>query len=220
MSNEEDKKEIIIPDEFKKIIKDLVNDVKVTFPEFNILINRWWKEKDMFKSNEEYEQAFDKSIKFIYNFCSKKYPPRFLDILYKNEDMFKEDSELDTEFLPFIHFKNLWSFDISDNTRETIWKYLQLILFSIIGSVNDKNVFGDSAKIFESINEDEFKSKLEETMTQMQQLFENEQSNSSSENSGSENINMNNLPNASEIHDHISGMMNGKLGKLAQEIAE
>ena len=28
------------------------------------------------------------------------------------------------------------------------------------------------------------------------------------------------LPNAEEIHDHITGMLDGKLGQLAREIAE
>ena len=31
---------------------------------------------------------------------------------------------------------------------------------------------------------------------------------------------MHNLPNAEELHEHISGMMEGKLGCLAKEIAE
>jgi hypothetical protein len=34
------------------------------------------------------------------------------------------------------------------------------------------------------------------------------------------NFNMGDIPNANDIHDHISGMLDGKLGKLAKEIAE
>lgn len=37
--------------------------------------------------------------------------------------MFKEDSTIDTEFLPHIYFKNLWQFDITQKTRDVIWKY-------------------------------------------------------------------------------------------------
>ena len=37
---------------------------------------------------------------------------------------------------------------------------------------------------------------------------------------GKSGINLEDLPNPSDIHDHVSGMMNGKLGKLAREIAE
>lgn len=135
--------------------------------------------------------------------------------------MFKEDSEFDTEFLPHIHFKNLWQCEITQKTRETIWKYLQLILFSIVGTLNNKDAFGDTAKLFEAINEDEFKNKLEETLSHMQGLFDLSgnfpQTTEGSETGG---INMENMPNAEDIHDHITGMLDGKLGQLAREIAE
>jgi hypothetical protein len=40
------------------------------------------------------------------------------------------------------------------------------------------------------------------------------------ENTSGENINVDDLPNPQDIHDHVSGMLDGKLGKLAKEIAE
>ena len=67
----------------------------------------------------------------------------------------------------------MWKCDISDNTRETVWKYLQLILFSVIGSVHNSAELGDTAKLFEAINEDELKDKLAETMENMQSMFDN-----------------------------------------------
>ena len=53
-----------------------------------------------------------------------------------------------------------------------MWKYLQLILFSIVSNISDGDSFGDTAKLFESINEDEFKNKLEETINNMKDMFE------------------------------------------------
>lgn len=226
----EDAKQISkeIPEEFCKVTKDFINDLKTTFPEYCPLIDKWWKEKSHFENitNEnEREDAFrlaqEKSIKMLFDFCQKKLPPRFFDILYQNEDLFKEDSELDTEFLPNIHFKNLWHCEITPKTRETIWKYLQLILFSIIGTLNDKEAFGDTAKLFEAINIEDFKNKLEETLSHMQGLFD--MSNNSADPNGdgsSFGINMENMPNADDIHSHITGMLDGKLGQLAKEIAE
>ena len=32
-----------VPDEFLKVIKDFVSDLRNTFPEFDALINKWWK---------------------------------------------------------------------------------------------------------------------------------------------------------------------------------
>jgi len=222
--------ESVVTEEFKKVIKDFVSDLRQTFPEYEPLINKWWKPAASFDHIENEEErtaarelSYANSSTFLFNFCKKKVPPRFFDILYQNEDMFKEDSELDTEFLPRIYFKDLWSFDITQKTRDTIWKYLQLILFSIVGKMDNTDMFGDTAKLFEGIGEEEFKSKLEETMMKMQEMFETAPS--SSQPSGSEsdpsgNTPNINIPNANDIHDHISGMLDGKLGKLAKEIAE
>ena len=40
-------------------------------------------------------------------------------------------------FTPSIDIKNLWKEDISENTREHIWKYLQLILFSVLTTIKE-----------------------------------------------------------------------------------
>lgn len=217
--------ELVVPEEFSKIIVDFVNDIKNTFPEVEKLIGKWWKSIEHFeniKDVNEKEEAIKKSQKesiiLLFKFCQKKYPPHFFEILYQNNSIFTEDSEVDTEFLPHIHFKNLWNFDISEKTRETIWKYLQLILFSTVGSINDKEAFGDSAKLFEAINEEDFKTKLEETMSQMQGLFDI--SNNDMPDGTTPNFDMNDMPNPDQIHEHISGMLGGKLGQLAKEIAE
>jgi len=221
------KEEPKIPDEFSKVIKDLIRDIKVTFPEVCPLIGKWWKDESEFSyidSESERIKAFEESqqagIKFLFTFCQKKFPPRFFEILYQNEEMFKEDSDIDTEFLPHIHFKNLWQFDITQKTRDTIWKYLQLILFSIVGSLENREAFGDSAKLFEAINGDDFKNKLEETLSQMQGLFDSNFSSSSDENTNDSSKMPEGMPNADDIHEHINGMLDGQLGKLAKEIAE
>jgi hypothetical protein len=214
-----------IPEEFSKVIKDLIKDIKETFPEVEPLINKWWKNAKDFEyidneveRNKVFEESQIAGVKFLFSFCQKKFPPRFFEILYQNEDMFKSDSDTDTEFLPHIHFKNLWQFDITQKTRDTIWKYLQLILFSIIGTLENKEAFGDSAKLFEAINQDDFKNKLEETIKQMQGLFN---MSSDNENEGENKTEMpEGLPKAEDIHEHINGMLDGQLGKLAKEIAE
>lgn len=217
--------------EFEKIIKDFVNDIQNTFPEYNGFINKWWKDISHFQdidNVEEREKAFklsrEKSILFIFNYCSKKFPPRFFDILNKNTEIFDEDSDVNTEFLPQIHFKNLWQCDISDDTRETIWKYLQIILFSIIGSLNSKDAFGDTAKLFETMDQELFKKKLEETVQKMQDMFDfgggvgvdGEKGNG---NEGAEETNAN-TEKGEKMYQHILGMMDGKLGKFAKELAE
>jgi len=215
----------IIPEEFIKVVRDFVGDLKTTFPEYVPFIDKWWKSKEHYNYIDEeddrikaYEKSEKKSAKLLFDFCKKKLPPRFFDILYQNEEMFKEDSQLDTEFFPKIHFKNLWQCDISEKTRETIWKYLQLLLFSIVGTLDNKEAFGDTAKLFEAINEDEFKGKLQETLSQIEGLFDFS-GGVYGENLG-EGLNQSDLPNAELINEHITGMLDGKIGQLAKEIAE
>jgi hypothetical protein len=89
-------------------------------------------------------------------------------------------------------------------------------VFSIVGTLENKEMFGDSAKLFEAINQEEFKEKLEETLLKMQDIFDNKSDNA--ELGG--NLNMEDMPKANDIHDHITGMLDGKLGRLAKEIAE
>jgi hypothetical protein len=60
----------------------------------------------------------------------------------------------------------------------------------------------------------------------MQSIFENADKNDSSSSSSTSNenpmngVNMDNFPNAEQIQDHLTGMLGGKLGQLAKEIAE
>jgi hypothetical protein len=215
--------EIVVPDEFYKIINDFITDILITFPEYSGIVSRWWNQEI---ADSESKQ---KQCSFVFRHCVKIFPERFFDILYKNIDIFKESGEENTEFLPGIVFKHLWVFDISDTTRDTIWKYLQLILFSVIGSVHNSSELGDTAKLFEAINEDELKNKLEETLQNMENLFTSSGNNTSpSDTNTSDNQDANSdeasgnqqMPNAEELHKHIQSMMGGKLGKLAMELAE
>lgn len=222
-----------IPTEFKKITKDFVKDILTTFPEYipkldNDLKNIGLKEK------------CDESVSIVYDYCKGIIPERFFDILYQNEEIFS-DLEINTTFLPGIDFKYLWSCDISDKTKETIWKYLQLLLFSSVGNLKDGESFGETAKLFEAIDENEFKSKLSDVMSSIQDIFnkkenifededqdekigENEKEDDNNEKSSESNFNFRNvfenMPNPETLHDHISSMLDGKLGKLATEIAE
>ena len=129
-----------------------------------------------------------------------------------------------SKFLPNIEFKDIWSENISDKTRSVIWKYLQLILFSVSSDLESRESFGDTAKLFEAINEEELKSKLEETMKGMGDLFkdcsENFFQDLSGENFDISGLNMEDMPNPEDMQNHINNLLGGKLGGLAHEIAE
>ena len=196
-------------EEFFKIIKEFVPDLLHTFPEYKETLHEGII--DALQDNITTDAAIE-----LYNHCLGVFPERFFDILYQNDSVFTENTEESLYFLPNIDFKKLWNEDISEKTREVIWKYLQLLLFSVVGDVTNENSFGDTAKLFEAINEDELKAKLEKTMEDMQSLFQNEDGTPID----SSNINLENLPNPDTIHEHLNGMLGGKLGALAREIAE
>lgn len=188
--------------EFRKVINDLISDILTTFPELKDRINQ-----DLVMNDDE-------ALERVYEHCKKVFPERFFDILYQNEDIFK--NETNTVFLPDLDFKVLMNDEgISDNTKDTIWKYLQLILLSVIKDVSAGESFGDTAKLFEAIDEGELKEKLKETVDKMHEMFDNVPVGEDGE-----KINLDNLPNPEDIHSHVSGMMDGKLGCLAREIAE
>lgn len=199
--------------EFIQIISDMINDLLNTFPELENNLN-----EDLVaikNKSDNYEINAEK----VYDYCVLIFPERFFDILYQNKEIFNNDSETNVTFLPEIDFKILWNENISDNTKETIWKYLQLILFTVVTSLSKHDSFGDTAKLFEAINENEFKTKLEETISQMQDVFDTS-GNLNSDDNDNPNINMENLPDPELLHQHVNSMMEGKLGKLAKEIAE
>jgi len=239
----ETKTKLQIPAEFKKIIVDMTKDILISFPEQEANLHKELKNL-VFETDPE---TLENSLKYVFVHCKTIYPTRFFDILYQNNTIF-ESEDTDLQLLPGINFIPLWKENISEKTRETIWKYLQLVLFTIVSSISDGNSFGDTAKLFEAINEDDFKSKLEETITQMHELFgdagegfagageEGEAGSGEAgtgeagsgeageagagTDTGKPGINLNDLPNPSDIHEHVTNMMNGKLGKLAREIAE
>ena len=151
---------------FKTAMKDFTKDIMGTFPEFTDTLHQGLI--DILEDKED-----SKEIQELYEYCKTVYPPRFFDLLYQNKSIFT-DKEINTEFLPGIEFKNLWKLDISDNTKEVIWKYLQLICFSLINDTDNLNNFGDTTKLFEAIGENELKEKLQETISNMSKIFNSE----------------------------------------------
>jgi hypothetical protein len=199
---------VTIPTEFLKVMKDFLTDMISTFPEYTDVLS-----KVITDLNEEKNDSED--IISLYKHSKELYPARFFDLLYQNDEIFNSEEPLN--LLPGVDFREVWKQDITDKTRLIIWKYLQLICFSIINSENDSESFGDTASLFEAINEDELKSKLEETMEQMSNIFD--MSGNAFENMG-EGVNMEDMPNPDDLHEHISGLLDGKLGRLASEITE
>lgn len=203
-----------IPGEFLKITKDFFSDMLTTFPEYKDLLEPVLNDINSDKCDSE-------NVKKHFKYCKDFFPARFFDLLYQNNDIFTND-EIDTHFIAGINFDEVWKQDITDKTRTIVWKYLQLICFAVINNQSDCDTFGETASLFEAINEDELKSKLTETMEQMAGIFDMSGNSDFQmpEGMDASGIKKDDLPNPEDLHDHINGLLDGKLGRLAAEITE
>ena len=207
-----------MPEKFPSVVRDFLADLTIAFPEFVYL---WENLTDM---------------DALYKYCLTIYPERFFDILYQNDEIFLPTSETNTMFLPNVEFKMLFAVpDISENTKKALWKYLQLILVTIMGNIQSSASFGDAASLFEGINEEELQSKLAETISGLSDFFKGlpKEGGPDMENNEDAFENMGkafeetfaagdagSMPNVDDLHEHIKGLFDGKIGSLAKELAE
>jgi len=236
------------PENFQKVIGDMCTELTVTFPEYAHLWKIWTNES--FQSMEE--EARIQEVQKLFDFCITVYPERFFDILYKNTEMFdiSKKNDINTFFLPSVDFVCLFTCEgVSENTSNVLWNYLQLILFTIIGSVQDKSKFGDSKNLFDGIDESDLLEKLSETMKNMSSFFQedheddddtednheptkssekDDDSDAEDDDDSDENKEKEpkkkpkpfSMPNLDDLHKHLKGLFDGKIGNLAKELAE
>jgi hypothetical protein len=207
-----------IPKNFASVIYDFTKDLSITFPEY---VHLW---NDMI-----YPELPGDLLTQIFEHCKTVYPARFFDILYQNDDIFLEESTTNVCFLPNVDFKLLFNTEgVSENTKKSIWKYLQLVLFTVIGEVKDKDTFGETMNMFDGIDEKDLHEKLSETMSGLTDFFKNMESSTDDSKQPAENTEefknmfdkMNGMPNMDNIQDHLKTLFNGKIGSLAKEMAE
>jgi len=207
----------------RSIIIDFTNDLTKVFPEYAFLWERWLTADDA-----EYE-------KLNQHFMSV-FPERFFDIMNSNMDIFSPESDANVMFLPDVDFKLLFNCaGVSEGTKTSMWKYLQLLLFTVLGSVKDTTNFGDTLDMFESMNETDLQDKMKETMAGLEDFFKGmgsqEQDYESSDPSSDPSSEHGHLPSGSLpkgfklpkpeiIQEHMKILMEGKLGKLAKELTE
>jgi hypothetical protein len=180
-SNPESKTEKnVLPENFIVIVRDFVKDLSITFPEYVHLWVNWTDAK-----------LPESEIQKLYDYCISVYPERFFDILYQNDEIFNAESTTNTFFLPNVDFKTLYNCDnVSENTRKAIWKYLQLLLFTIVNSVKDKSDFGDTMNMFDGIDEAELQNKLNETFSSIGDFFKNMEENVNNNETGEQGSEM------------------------------
>jgi hypothetical protein len=212
-----------LPENFQSTIVDFIKDLSTTFPEYTHLWKQW---ED--PAIDPYE------IRSLFKHCLTVLPERFFDIIYENKDIFAKDNTTNVCFFPGVDFRILYNCDgVTENTQKTIWKYLQLIMFTLVGSVKNKKGFGESVDMFDGIDENELQDKLKETFEGMSSFFKNMDQDQDKNNTTNETENSqeeekteftfdktSGMPNFDDIHGHLKGLFDGKIGSMAKNIAE
>ena len=175
------------------LFSDFIRDLSKVFPEIKSSLYR------------KYEDCLsDDNNKCLSDFPKVK---RFLELINDYEkyivDKNLEFFDLEVEFLEEIQFNRLWEKNISNKTRESIWKYFQTFqLISInLKSSEALDAVLDGEKVDKSTVKD-FK--------KMQKLSEGVQSKSSDKSTEGE----------TELDQMLGGLMDSGIGEIAKEVAE
>jgi len=224
-----------IPSNFRSVIIDFATDLSTTFPEYSFLWAKW--------INPDLPEL---QIKQLFEYCLAVFPERFFDILYQNEEIFLPENKTNTFFLPDVDFKLLFQCDnISEHTKKSLWKYLQLLLFTIVGSTKDKANFGETINVFNGVDQEVLQEKMHETMGSILEFFQNiteekkvggEETESAAApppaaegevpdfakmfGGGAGTSAGKDMPNIEHLNEHLKKLFEGKIGSLAKEMAE
>ena len=196
--------------------KDYQNIITCILPDYKETMNA-----DEYVSSIELStlnKEFMESLNTVYEYCKKTFATRSIDILYQNEEMFLEKTYC-TMFLPDIEFSELYYDDTSEKTKQTIWKYLQLVLFNIITSINDISFFGDSLELLKIIDSDKFSSKIQGTIDEISKMFSktNETNETSETNESTDNESYDTIPDIAKLFDMSSNPFKNMFKDLDKE---
>lgn len=191
-------------EEFRTTVVEFAKDLSITFPEYASALETW-TQKDI--------SDFD--MQDLFEHCLKVYPERFFDIIKQSPSML-ENATTDLHFFPDVDFRALLTSEgVTPSTRESIWKYLQVVLLILVKSMESKVEFGTAMNMFDNIDLTELQEQLSSTISGISQFFDDEGNESDTKDKPTKNV-----PNMENIQDHLQSLFNGKIGKLAKELAD
>ena len=173
------------------LFSDFIRDLSKVFPEIKSSLYR------------NYEDCLVESeSKSLKDFPKVK---RFLELIGDYEKLIVDKNlefiDLEVEFLEEISFNRLWEKNISNKTRESIWKYLQT--FQLI-SINLKS----SEALNAALEGDKIDKSAMKDLKKMQKLSEDVQSKTNS------------TEGENELDQMLGGLMDSGIGEIAKEVAQ
>lgn len=193
-------------EEYCKVIREFIPDFLSTFPEYENTLDKGILDIIHKVDSDDSLIVYKHSVKYIAH--------HIIRILQQDQTIFEKldtsgDTQSSTEYIKGIVFADLWYKEITEQTKDILWKYLQLLAMSIVNHEKDQSLFTDEdiASLFQNIDEGEFKTKLEETLNNMKDFFDSKDGSDLSF-------------NEEDTKKNLDKIMNGKIGSLAKEIAK
>jgi len=180
------------PPDFYKVLKDFTVDLYTTFPELESPVLAAIRD-----APEPRTPEIEDHYETVFLHVSKCMPERFFEILAENPSMFASPCEI----LPGVDFHVLWATELTEKTRATIWKYLKLVLLIVANAVSD------TSNLFEFLKDESLKAKIDEATADLHGFFSGAAEGEAP-------------PDPEDMHEQLKGLMTGKLGDLAKEIAD
>lgn len=203
---------------FLNILREFIPDLLREFPKYKDNLH-----KGIYVILDNKDNVFSESqyidVDIVYKHSKTVMPLHFFDILYENSTIFdlkSEDESKRFDFIIDIDFKNLWNSTQNNNTKEILMNYLKMFMMSIISDIEDKSMFGDSSELNDVFNNPEFSKKIEATMSDLNDFFNKRETSNNNDNSETSSE----MPSKDDIEEHLNSLLNGKIGKLAKEIAD
>lgn len=200
-----------ISKQFYNLYKNFLNDIITSFPEFKEDIEK--KHKLFLKPN--YPKS-EKLVKKCENW--KKSVFKYLldngDLISKKDIQFFKCAETNTKLAKDIDFDYIISSNLSENSKEQIWNYIQTFyMMSISEHTNNdlSKLFNNFQSILEKGNEESLN---EDTIKNIQQITGNIMENMKKEGDDT------NVQDSNAIKNEFESIFEGSsIGKLAKDIA-
>jgi len=97
---------------------------------------------------------------------------------------------------------------------------LQVILLILVNSIKDKVNFGETLGMFDNLEEGDLHAKLQDAMSNIGKFFDQVEQKGPDADAQPSSSKTAGLPKMEELHGHLQGLFDGKIGKLAKELAE
>jgi hypothetical protein len=201
--------------DFSSTLLELLTDLQCSFPEYTGL---WQPLYDVDKHPA------------ILDHMKSTFPPVFFDILYENHDLFTR-GEHRTDFLPGVDFALFFRDEgCTASIQSCLFTYLKVFLFMSVKATDNSSSFEEHEDFFQAVDEKELGKAMQSAFSKIDQFFQEKEKATG----GDEEPTMDteqpgpaaaaagdsSTTAAQEMLDHLKSLFQGKIGALAQDLAQ